>query len=335
MRKPFFWKARNAWFVKDGASQIRLGDTKREAEAAWSKLLRQAQSLESGDPLYAIVADRWLTAQRLRHERGEVSQEWLARVQCEALSFIGGNPEILCSRIDVGVVSAWLHSRPRSLSATTQRSMITTIQQSLNWAVSQKMLSQSPLTGFKKPAAKRRQEYVTADQHAALLDALPGKRNRTFRLLLHAAYGSGCRPGELRKLRWEHIANDYSHAILAEHKTAKKTGKARTIYFSKKVQTILRWMPRRSEFVFFNSLGKPWKKDAIVNRMRRLREKTGLKTVAYSYRHGFATRALVQGVDVATVAELMGHSSTEMVTKHYSHLAEEHLHLRNAAEKMK
>ena len=43
--------------------------------------------------------------------------------------------------------------------------------------------------------------------------------------------------------------------------------------------------------------------------------------IAYGYRHGFATDALAAGVPDAHVAELLGHSSTAMLHKHYSHLA--------------
>ena len=69
--------------------------------------------------------------------------------------------------------------------------------------------------------------------------------------------------------------------------------------------------------------------------IRRLREKLPhLKgVVAYCYRHTFATEALVNGVGVAQVAELLGHTSTEMVSTHYGHLTEKVAHLREAARK--
>ncbi len=37
--------------------------------------------------------------------------------------------------------------------------------------------------------------------------------------------------------------------------------------------------------------------------------------------HSFATDALINGVGIAQVAELLGHTSTEMVMRHYSHIA--------------
>jgi site-specific recombinase XerD len=51
----------------------------------------------------------------------------------------------------------------------------------------------------------------------------------------------------------------------------------------------------------------------------------------YVYRHSFATDAPVNGFGMAQVAELIGHTSTEMVMKHYSHIAGNVTHMREAA----
>src|SRR5262249_10940502 len=54
--------------------------------------------------------------------------------------------------------------------------------------------------------------------------------------------------------------------------------------------------------------------------MASLRKKTGVKAIAYGYRHTFATDALASGVPDAQVAALLGHSGTSMLHKHYAHL---------------
>jgi site-specific recombinase XerD len=72
-----------------------------------------------------------------------------------------------------------------------------------------------------------------------------------------------------------------------------------------------------------------------LRKVKRLRQKLphlkGL--IAYAYRHSFATDALVNGVGIAQVAELLGHTSTEMVMRHYSHIAGKIDHMREAAMK--
>jgi site-specific recombinase XerD len=40
--------------------------------------------------------------------------------------------------------------------------------------------------------------------------------------------------------------------------------------------------------------------------------------ISYTMRHSFATQALVNGVGIAHVAELMGHVDTSMVSQHYA-----------------
>jgi integrase len=71
---------------------------------------------------------------------------------------------------------------------------------------------------------------------------------------------------------------------------------------------------------------------AIGSRMRTLCRRAGLRRLTvYGYRHSFATDVLANGVPDATVAALLGHSSTAMLHKHYSHLTARADVLRKAA----
>jgi site-specific recombinase XerD len=90
---------------------------------------------------------------------------------------------------------------------------------------------------------------------------------------------------------------------------------------------------RTSGPLFLNSRGRAWTPNAISCRMKQLRKKLGLPlgTVAYAYRHSHATRALVNGADLATVAELLGHGDLKMLSQHYGHLDKLKDHLKRAA----
>jgi integrase len=94
-------------------------------------------------------------------------------------------------------------------------------------------------------------------------------------------------------------------------------------------------MQHSSGPIFRNTRGRPLTTNAIRCRFRFLREKHPnlAGVVAYSYRHSFATEALVKGVGIAQVAELLGHTSTDMVSRHYGHLADNVIHMRAAALK--
>ena len=52
--------------------------------------------------------------------------------------------------------------------------------------------------------------------------------------------------------------------------------------------------------------------------------------MSYPHRRPFATDTLSDGVGVAQVAELLGHSGTAMLHKHYSHLGAKAKTLREA-----
>jgi integrase len=103
------------------------------------------------------------------------------------------------------------------------------------------------------------------------------------------------------------------------------------------VELTKRLMAKQPDGPLFRGLrGKrPFTRNGIRCRFKRLRQKLphlkGL--IAYAYRHSFATDALVNGVGIAQVAELLGHTSTEMVMRHYSHIAGKVDHMREAAMK--
>ena len=70
--------------------------------------------------------------------------------------------------------------------------------------------------------------------------------------------------------------------------------------------------------------------------MEAMRKRAGVSGVfAYGYRHTFATDALAHGVPDAHVAELLGHSGTAMLHRHYSHLTARSQALRDALGKVR
>ena len=86
-----------------------------------------------------------------------------------------------------------------------------------------------------------------------------------------------------------------------------------------------------SGFVFRNTHGNKWRRNALSCRFKRLREKIGKKLCAYALRHSFATEGLKRGVDSLTLAQIMGHSDTTMLSRHYAHLARNPVYLSEQA----
>ena len=149
---------------------------------------------------------------------------------------------------------------------------------------------------------------------------------------------TGCRPSEVARVTAADVNLDAGVWVLKKHKTAGKTGRPRVVYLTPGMVDLTRELVARfPDGPLFRGPrgGRPFTRNGIRCRFRRLRAKLPhmAGVVSYSYRHTWATEALVNGVGIAQVAELMGHASTEMVSTTYGHLADKLGHLRDAARK--
>ena len=203
-----------------------------------------------------------------------------------------------------------------------------------SWGKEQGYLDANPLEGMRRQKPLPRERAMTREEFQTLMRASDGD----FRTLLFALWNTGARPKELRDLTWDQVREDC--LVLPKHKTVRKTKKPRVIYLNRQMQKLMRALRKKRKdesnpFVFLNSLGKPWTMNAVRQRIGRIKKKLGLKDdlSAYLIRHAFGTNAVLNGVDVVTVAELMGHNSVEMISTVYCHLAEQRTHLQDAVDK--
>jgi integrase len=200
-----------------------------------------------------------------------------------------------------------------------------------SWAAERKLLPDNPLRGMKNPKPAPRQRAITVDEFSKMYEVAGGP----LRDVLLALYLTGARPKEVRDLRWENVQEDRWH--LPEHKTAKSTGRPRTVYLDDTIRAMMaRLRDNDHTHVFLNTAGRPWTMNALRLQVWRIKKKLNLPkdVCAYLCRHGFGTRAILSGVDGQTLAELMGHTSQEMISKVYVHLADQHQHLKTAVNRI-
>ncbi|QJW95420.1 tyrosine-type recombinase/integrase [Frigoriglobus tundricola] len=200
-----------------------------------------------------------------------------------------------------------------------------------SWAAERKILSENPLAGMKNSKPKPRQRAITDAEFAKLYE----NAGDPLRNILRALYLTGARPKEARDLTWEQVKED--RWVLPEHKTAKKTGKARVIFLNEEMRALMTALRGNGHtHVFLNTEGQPWTMNALRLQVWRIKKKLNLADDVCSYlcRHGFGTRAILAGVDGPTLAELMGHTSQDMISKVYVHLADQHQHLKTAVDRI-
>jgi integrase len=163
-------------------------------------------------------------------------------------------------------------------------------------------------------------------------------KDEAFWDLLVALYESGARPGEIAKLTPANVNMDTGVIGWVRHKTARKTGRPRVIYMTPRLREVLeRHLVGLGpdDYLFVGRKGNPWNKHSFHSRFKYLRriqpELQGV--VPFSYRSSYAKDALEEGIPEATMAELLGHTSTQMLYKHYSKLSKKVRHLREMAER--
>jgi integrase len=80
----------------------------------------------------------------------------------------------------------------------------------LGWAVSQGIIESNPAIGIKKPAGKKRERRLTPEEFKAFAEALntaakePGQSWQPIAELRFLAL-TGCRLGEVEKLKWSEV----------------------------------------------------------------------------------------------------------------------------------
>jgi integrase len=231
-------------------------------------------------------------------------------------------------------VNRWVDSHT-AWSASSRRAAITCVKRTLSWAESEGIIAVNPILRLKKPPQTSRNRILTPAEKKEILDAT---RDEEFRQFIFAMQETGARPSEVRRVSAANVNLDLGIWVFFDHKTVQKTGKPRVIYLTPAMVGLSRKLIEQyPEGPLFRAprSKRGFTRNGVRCRFRNLRRRLPhLKgVIAYAYRHTFATDALTNGVGVAQVAELLGHTSTDMVMRHYQHLRERTEHLRQAAQK--
>jgi len=178
---------------------------------------------------------------------------------------------------------------------------------------------------------------LTNSQVETLLGACANE-SENLHLFALLAYETGCRAGELQKLQWSDVDLEAGHMLLRET----KNGTDRPVPLSQRSMGILRQRKRERAERVLSANGMPSPADALDrvfkpasvrkdglwdyrHQWNSARDCANLAGYEFKYlRNLFVTRASAAGVPPLQIAEIVGHSSLEMV-KHYARHNVDHL----------
>ena len=164
----------------------------------------------------------------------------------------------------------------------------------------------------KEPQGRLR--WLTEDEIKNLLEACGKSRNRDLRAAVVVAINTGLRRSELLGLTWDRV--DSSRGVIRLEVT--KSGKRREVPLNAESYAALVSLgPKQSGRVFRKQSLRKAYENAVGN--------AKLDDVNFhTLRHTFASWAVMRGVSLKELQELLGHSSLAM-TMRYAHLAPERL----------
>jgi len=322
--RPWYRSSANAWYVTVNGRKVSLGIRGRENEAAawvaWQRLTHTPPPPPVTPKPATQVRVAGVVAAFLADAAGRVEADTLKLYRGLLLPFSERHGETAARDLAPTTAEAYSRQQPR-WNDSTRSAFLAVLARAFRFAERARLIDRTPLVGLRKPpiASRAADVLVAAGDHEKLAAAAPAPLRR----LLTFLHLTGCRPSEAAGLTAADVNWDAATAVIRRHKTVRK-GKRRVLYLVPAAVELLRELAARHPAgpLFRNRIGRAWTRAAIGYGVRKARAAAGLPgKIAYGYRHGFATDALAAGVPDAHVAELLGHSSTAMLHRHYSHLA--------------
>jgi integrase len=168
-----------------------------------------------------------------------------------------------------------------------------------------------------KQVASARVRWLTREEATRLINASTGD----FRDLVTAGLLTGARYGELGRLAIE----DFNGSTLFIRES--KGGKPRHIALTDEARTFFARLCRgqSAKALMLTHDGHPWRRSNHQKLFDAACSAARIEDASFhTLRHTFASWLVQQGVPLAMVATQTGHSSIQMIERHYGHLAASH-----------
>jgi integrase len=207
----------------------------------------------------------------------------------------------------------------RTVSARTVNITLGYAKRWLDWAMERELINKNPvkkLKPLKGPKNKVRRALTPGEIKKLLNASVPEKRDIWLAFLL-----TGLRHLELISLTWGDV--DLSGKVLRIRSETVKTKKERCIPIHPELLVLLKkkGVNNSGELVFPNQNGKIHSKHNLMRSFRASLKRAGIHNTnevdIHALRVTFASRLAQQGVPIATVQKLLGHSSPSITLSIY------------------
>lgn len=204
---------------------------------------------------------------------------------------------------------------------STANRLLTILKAALNHAFHEgKVASDAPWRKAKpfREADAAVIHYLSGDECARLVNATQGN----FRMLVQGALATGCRYGELSRLR----ASDFNAEAGTITVRLSKSGKPRHVVLADDGRALFEnWTAGRppQDLIFRRDDGEAWGASHQARPLNEASKAAQLDPLAtfHILRHTYASVLATKGVPLGVIAAQLGHADTRITEKHYAHLA--------------
>ena len=228
------------------------------------------------------------------------------------------------------------------LSATSTNMMLTLLNLAFEYACDMEYVEENPCVRVRRVKSESKKiEAFTREEQKAIEKTIEGSEDRRLHGILLCLY-SGLRIGELLALTWNDV--DLERGVIKVTKTVyrerdengewqlfedlpKTKASDRVIPLPEYMVEVLRQdlASARSQYVVENKKGERMSIRSCQYLFEKLTERAGARKLNFhALRHTFATRAIECGMDVRTVADLMGHKNASITLNRYAHCMLDH-----------
>ena len=225
--------------------------------------------------------------------------------------------DVMISEISPAKINDYKKKRQQEgLTASAINRPLSLLSHAFNVAVKQwEICDTNPVAKVKRQKENKRLRYLTQDEAARLVEQCGGH----LKPIVEWALATGMRRGEILALNWGDIDRTRKYIYIRDSKNSRP----RALPLIKKHDTILAQLIQHISGTVFHYQGRPIK--SLKGSFGKAVKRAGLEDVTFhTLRHTYASWAVMSGMPLNELMEILGHSSINMVLR-YAHLSPEHL----------
>ena len=228
------------------------------------------------------------------------------------------------------------------LSATSTNMMLSVLNLAFEYACDMEYIEENPCARVRRTKAEAKKiEAFTVEEQRAIEIEISYSDDRRLHGILLCLY-SGLRIGELLGLTWNDV--DFERGVIKITKTVyrekdesgtwqlcvdtpKTKASDRVIPLPEYITYMLRqdYETTQTPYVVENKKGERMSIRSYQYIFEKLTERAGVRKLNFhALRHTFATRAIECGMDIKTVADIMGHQNASITLNRYAHCMLDH-----------